>query len=107
MENKTYRSNSREVMEKIRSHINDFYDLQDLIGDIEAVKLPYDSVYSAAIKLVEGGCFLIYYENIRKFLEKLNLNNKSGKTFSDFECWEMYKHLIAREVNNIIKKGGF
>lgn len=104
---KTFRSNSKQVIEKVRSHIQDFYNYDNLIGDIEAIKHPFDSIYLSAKRLVEGGCFLIYHTDVREFLEGLHLNNKSEKDFSDYDCWEMYKHLLAREVNKIIKKGGF
>ena len=101
---RTYRSDSKQVIEKVRSHIYDYYNLDDLKNDIEAIKLPYDNIYSAAKKLVKGGSFLVYHTDVRKFLESLHLNNKSRKDFSDTECWEMYVHLLAREISNIIKK---
>jgi len=103
MENKTYRSDSKQVIEKVRSHIYDYYNLDDLKNDVEAIKHPFDSVYLSAKRMIEGGNFLIYYSDVRKFLEGLHLNNKSKKDFSDFECWEMYKHLLAREIEKIIK----
>lgn len=96
------RSNSKIVREKIKEHIFEYYEFDDLVGDVEAVKHPYDDTYNAAKRLVEGGCFLIYHTDVREFLESLNLNNKSGKTFSDDDCWQMYTHLLAREIEKII-----
>lgn len=104
------RKNSKEVKEKIREHIHGFYDFEDLVNDVEAFMRIYKTnAYSAGKKLVKHGNFLIYYENVREFLESLNLNNKSEKTFSDDDCWKIYTHLLAREISIIykIKKGDF
>lgn len=81
MEKRTFKSNSKEVIQKVREHILDFYDYKDLLSEIEAVKYNGDSVYQAARRLVEGGCFLIYDNDVREFLDGLKLNNKSGKVF--------------------------
>ena len=97
------RSNCKEVKEKIREHIGEYYTKEDLKKEVE--NLMYKrSIYNAGVAMVEGGCFLIYYEDIRSFLNSLDLNNSKNRSFSDVQCWDMYKYLVSREIEKIVKK---
>ena len=54
--------------------------------------------------MVQCGNFLIYYDDVREFLNTLELNNNSNKNFTNEQVWEMYQHLLAREIEKIVKE---
>lgn len=97
----TYKSNSKIVSDKVKNHVLDCYDdhdnaIEDLRADTEAA--------GGSANLVDGGQFEIYYDDQRAFLNSLHLNNNSNKEFSDQEVWEMYKLLVSRAIDKLIKK---
>lgn len=94
---KTYKSNSREVSNKVRSHVLGCYD-----NDIELLKADTNACGSA-VAMVEGGNFAIYYDDQREFLDSLHLNNNSGREFSDKDVWDMYKLLVSRAIEKLVK----
>ncbi len=95
---KTYKSNSKEVSEKVKKHVLDCYD-----NDIEALKAD-TLACGGSIQMVEGGNFEIYYDDQREFLNSLKLNNNSNKTFSDDDVFSMYKLLVSRAIDKLIKE---
>lgn len=97
------KSNCKIVNEKIRKHITEYYTRDELTRQVQALNYK-GNIYNAGVAMVEGACFLIYNDDIRKFLDSLDLNNKSNKNFDDDEVWTMYKHLIAREIEKIVKE---
>lgn len=90
------------VIEKVRNHIFNFYEYNDLRNNIEALKHSNKSTYQAAQKLVEEGCFLVCYNDIREFIDSLKINNKNSQTLADEECLKMYINLLAREIAKIL-----
>jgi hypothetical protein len=93
----TYRSNSKEVMNKVTEHVRDFYESKaDLIAD-------YQAVAEKAKSLVEDGNFLINYYEQREFLNSLHLNNNSGREFTDEEVFKMYVALVSRAIEKEVK----
>lgn len=99
---KTNRSNSKIVRKKISEHIFEHYeDIELLKEDVKALKYGNRSTYQAARELVKGGGFLIFTYSIKKFIENLELNNNSK-----IETFELYTHLLAREITKMIEKAG-
>ena len=101
------KSYSKINRQKIQAHILERYDeemggVQGLRENVQAARHPRDSEEEAAIRLVEGGDFLISYYDQRQFIDSLELND-TKKDYSDGEVWHKYKHLLAREINNLIK----
>lgn len=94
---KTYRSNSKEVSEKVKQHVLDHYD-----NDIKALKADTNACGSAKA-MVEGGNFDIYYDEQRAFLDSLHLNNNSNKEFTDQDVFNMYVLLVSRAIESLTK----
>ena len=93
------RTNSKTVKTACAFHVCDYYESRaDLVAD-------YNAVACKAASLVEGGNFLISYYDQREFLNKLDLNNNSGREFTDDEVFKMYVLLISRAIENIVKNG--
>ena len=105
------RSDSKEVRTQVYYHINAYIDPSDYNCDTlhEAVVCQLDAMterrditpYRTAKRWVEGGAFECYYDDVRAFVNSLNLNNSGKRTFSNDEVWAMYVHLLARELEKI------
>ena len=94
----------KEVKDKIKKHIGEYYTPEELKENAEGLKCPYYPTDYAAIKqMVEGGSFLIYYNEVIDFLNGLGINPENKK-YDEIKSWELYCHLIAREGQHIIKK---
>lgn len=96
------RTTNKEIVNKIREHILDFYNLEELKENIKGLDYVSPSIYHRASYMVQGGCFLCYYSDVKDFLNSLGIN-PNNKEYSDDKSWELYKHLIAREVEKMLK----
>lgn len=98
------RTNCKEVKNKIREHILEYYTAKELAEQVEGIKCRYyPTEYHAVKHMAEGGCFMIYYAEVQDFLNMLGIN-PDNKKYDDVESWELYCHLIARDAQLIIKK---
>jgi hypothetical protein len=94
------KANSKHVIDMIDEHIKDNYESPgDLLVNVDAV-----GGYNHANKLVEGGDFLISYYDQRQFLDTLQLNNNSGREFTDDDVFKMYVLLVTRGIQRIYKQ---
>ena len=104
------KSNSMIVKNMVRKHIADSLDattveelkqgLSDMEKQIEVNRTGNMSYYEA-ISYTIGGIyegFLFRTDDIKEFIDSLELNNKSNKQYDDNEYYDMYKYLIAREL---------
>ena len=96
------RTNRKEVKNKIREHILDFYTMEELKSNIEGLDYVGYTTYARVQYMVQGGSFLCYYTSVKDFLNGLEIN-PNNKEYSDEKSWELYKHLIAREVEAMLK----
>ena len=104
------KSNSMEVKNMVRKHIAESLDattveeLKQALSDMEdQIKINrirnmsyYDAVAYTIGGLYEG--FLFRTDDIKQFIDSLELNNKSNKEYDDSEYFDMYKYIIAREL---------
>jgi hypothetical protein len=100
------RTNNKEVKQIIREHILDCCDndIEVLKGNLKAVShRGLQTVYSQGKELVQSGCFLCYYTDVNRFLETLPTYDENRKV-DDEKNWELYKHLIGRECESILKE---
>jgi GTP cyclohydrolase III len=106
------RTTAKEVTTKIREHIlNGFeewesYDncespLDALTSQLEYMRYDNETDYQTAKRLVEDGQFLVYHFDVNNFMNELNINDKQ-KEYSDTETWDLYVHLLAREICKLI-----
>ena len=94
---------ARQVTSKLHQHIKEFYTdnhedwLKGLILDVNSQHYGNRSIYQAAKELVMGGNFLIYHLDVNNFMNELNINDRQ-KDFTDEQTWDLYVHLLAREI---------
>lgn len=56
-------------------------------------------------KFVQGGCFLVYYDSVRKFLQELyDETDEEAERYSDEQVWRQYKHVLTIGIQNGLKK---
>ena len=104
------KSNSMEVKNMVRRHIAESLyattveELKQTLADMEkqievnrTINMSYQQAVSYTIDgLYEG--FLFRTDDIKQFIDSLELNNKSNKQYDDDEYFNMYKYLISREL---------
>lgn len=112
------KSNSRVVKDLVRIHI-----LECIIDDNQSAKEALNE-FNSQLKLNARGInrynevtqevvnytlqgtyknFEFVDDNIRSFLNSLDLNNKSNKSFDSDDLWNMYSYLIFRELHYLNK----
>lgn len=102
-------SNRKEVREAIQKHIKEYYEDEDnweenFIHDMENQKYGYNvNPWQWGKQLAENGTFLIYDEDIDKFMNSLKINPK-GKKFNNQKTFETYTNLIGRESARLYEK---
>ena len=104
------KSNSMIVKNIVRKHIADCLDattaeeLRQGLADMEEQiknNRTRNMSYYEAVSYTIGGIyegFLFRTNDIKEFIDSLELNNKSNKQYNDDEYYDMYKYLIAREL---------
>ena len=109
------KSNSMIVKNMVRRHIAESLDattvedlkqaLTDMEGQIEINRTRNMSYHEAVAYTINGlyEGFLFRTDDIKQFIDSLELNNKSNKQYDDDEYFDMYKYLIARELPYIEK----
>ena len=104
------KSNSMIVKNMVRKHIAESLDattvedlrqaLSDMEEQIKVNRTKNMSYYEAVAYTIDGlyEGFLFRTDDVRQFIDSLELNNKSNKQYDDDEYYDMYKYLIAREL---------
>lgn len=98
------RSNSKVVKDAMREHVLNYYTKEDIADMVKARNYDNSTIYATGKHLVEDGNFDIYFDDQRKTLELLDLNNNSNKTFTDEQVYNMYKHLVAVAIEDMMKE---
>lgn len=102
----------KEVREKIRAYILDFYNPEEygvktpaeaLRQDMESIKTPrgITTDYQAGAELAKVGQYAIYYADAYNALKEWGADD--GKPHTDDQTWAQYCHLIGRESAAIVK----
>jgi hypothetical protein len=103
------RINSKAVRQQVKQHAIDCYSeygdteqeaIDKILNDLEAVKYGNVSNYEAACKMVEGGQFLFYNNDVRDFLNGLGIN-PDNKEYPAHRTFELYCLLVAREIEKL------
>ena len=88
-----------KVKELTRKHIFEYYDsIEELKHDLKAVQYAkgQEHITVLAKRIVQGGQFAIYFEDVEKFLLSVGIKVK--------ENWfEQYTNLIVTEIATMIK----
>lgn len=97
------RTNCKEVQDKIKEHILEYYTVEELRDNADALKYGGVCTYYHAIKnMAQNGDFLIYYTEVSDFLNGLGIN-PTGKEYDNEKSWELYKHLVALNGKKLLK----
>ena len=100
------KTNCKAVKDAIREHIKDFYSPVELAEQVNYLvktnRRECPTNYHAVKYMVQGGCFLCYYHQVKDFLNSLGINPQN-KEYSNEKSWELYCHLIARDAELLIK----
>lgn len=98
-------SNNKKTIEKIKDHILGFYTVEELKKEVENLK-GWDGIYTdsqALEKMVEGGCFLVYFYEVRETLKDW-LENLYNDKIDDSKAWDYYKAKIGLIGSRLIKQ---
>ena len=97
------RTNCKQIKDAIRAHILEYYSAEELAAQVNGIKCHvYPTNYHAIYHMVEGGCFLIYNNDIAAFLNGLGIN-PTNKEYDPIDSFKLYCHLIARDSELILK----
>lgn len=106
------RTTAKSVVDKIQEHVLDGFEewesyddcespLDALTSQLEYMRNDNETDYQTAKRLVEGGQFLIYHYQVQEFLNGLGIN-PDGKEYDTQDSWELYVHLLSREICKLI-----
>lgn len=99
-------SNTKYVRGIMEKHILSAFDdsKKALLDTAKGLNYECFSWYQAGLKMVDGGCFLCYYGQVRDYLQALFKQTKEqADKFSDDKVWERYRHLCAMAVQRLAK----
>lgn len=98
------RSNTKQVRDLVKQHVLSQIDndIEGLKANLKAVSYSSPTIYGQAKYLVDGGSFLVYNWDVKEFLDTLDIN-PNGKEYTDQASWDLYKHLVASEIEKLIK----
>lgn len=101
-------TNSNEVRKAVQEHIISYYEnIDDLKAEVKNLK-GYNTIYTdyqAGAYMVQGGSFLCYYSDVKDFLNSLGIN-PTNKEYTDEKSWELYKHLVAINIERLCNGKG-
>ena len=98
-------TNNKKTIKKIKNHILNYYTKKDLKKEVENLKV-WGGVYTdsqALEKMVEGGCFLVYFQDVREILKDW-LENLYNDKIEDSKAWDYYKAKIGLIGSRLIKQ---
>lgn len=105
------KTTSKEVITKLQEHILDQFGtdygwdtdnkVANLTDQISHMRVGSENNYTTAVHLVEGGTFLVYYTDVKEFLNGLGIN-PDNKEYGDQDSWKLYIHLLAREISKLV-----
>jgi hypothetical protein len=91
-----YRTNSKHIQQLIINHILSFTD------DETTIETLLNNHIASGYNSPQYGDYLIYYDDMRHFINTLKLNNKSNKQFTNDEIHKLYVKLLNRELKKMI-----
>lgn len=106
------RTNNKQVKFDLDAHVLENFwpknygggtvGLQNLVDQIDAMRHNDRTIYQTAIDYVEGGSYLVYYYDVKDFLQKLlKETDEERARYSDEKAWHLYCHLVARHISQL------
>lgn len=92
---------TKERTEVIENHIMEFFETEkEFIETVNAVKFNGRTVKQACYEVVQGGCLLVYYNQVNEFLKELNCQLAEN----DETNWSMYKKLVVNRMEKMYER---
>ena len=98
-------------MDTIQEHILSYFDDSDyenvnnskdkLRVEINELNKQYKLTIESARKMVDGGFFLVDYNDVKEFLKSIN-NNDKVDSMNNSEIWQEYKNLLSLNIKDIL-----
>ena len=98
-------TNNKKTIEKIKNHILNYFSIDELKAEVKNLK-GWGGIYTdsqALEKMVEGGCFLVYFSDVREILKDW-LENLYNDKIEDSKAWDFYKVKIGLIGSRLIKQ---
>jgi len=104
-------TNTKEISKKVQEHIfHSFDSYDDMMDNLKYCqkKFAAKGQYDVGGQMVDTASFLIYHDDIRKFLKGITGESPAVqvKKYSPDQTMTFYKNLINKEIPNIIAEGG-
>lgn len=88
---------TKAVIEANQKHILSYFTPDEFVEQIRYLgRMP---PYKAMEMMVDGGMFLVYHEDVRKYLSSIGV--KGDRKYTNEESWNLYKHLLARDGSKL------
>lgn len=96
------KTNTNIVRKQVQKHIKEYFTKEGLKEQLDYMSGGHyqHTIYRSAYSMVQGGCFLVYQEDVKDFLNDLGIN-PSNKEYEDIKSWELYCHLVAYNCDKI------
>jgi tartrate dehydratase beta subunit/fumarate hydratase class I family protein len=93
-----------EKRNAILVHIKEYYpEFEALKKDVRSAAWIDNLTRQGATHLVTGGCFLIYYTEVKSFMRECGYDAR----FSEERMWELYIQEIATVIMTCIKNDNY
>ena len=99
-------SNTKEVIAKVQTHMIRHLGGKKILYSELTNRSYGPTVYARVKKMVNGGMFLVYYKDIRDFLNKIGYTKAQLEKISDARVWDLYIHLLARDGERFVRDYG-
>ena len=102
-------TNNKEISRKVQEHILHSFDGYDeMMAELKNSKKHFGDSPNFGAEMVDSGFFLVYNDDIRKFLHGLTGETPEAQSrkYSVDQTWGFYRNLINRETPNVLDEGG-
>lgn len=105
--NNMLRANTKIVMSRMEDHVKEFYpDVKQLKEERDIQQDDRCDFYKSC-RLVEAGCFLVYYNQVRDFIQYTQeMTLEQINRYSDKQIWRKYIQMCAYAIDGIISEQG-
>ena len=100
------RANTKKVHQRMKEHVKEFYPDWQILKEERDMQQDSRGSFYKSCKLVEAGCFLVYYNQVRDFLQTVQeMTKEQISKFTDKQIWLKYQQMIAYAIGEIIYEG--
>lgn len=95
-----------KVEDHVLSYLEDYTTVPELLKTISGCGYQNDTYYNKCKAFVEGGGFLIWFNDIIEEVASWTgtKTDKKGREYTGSEAWDLYIHLISKYLEKRIYK---